>query len=102
MDAPLFDGLDKILGNEQMMSKIKALADEMSGGAVASDAPAPSSGAAPPPKPPMPPPSKTKVGGYCAILSAIRPYLDVARQKRVDKVISVLRLADTAKIFIGL
>lgn len=99
MDAPLFDGLDKILGNEQMMSKIKALADEMSGGAVAS---APSSGAAPPPKPPMPPPSKTKVGGYCAILSAIRPYLDVARQKRVDKVISVLRLADTAKIFIGL
>lgn len=100
MDAPLFDGLDKILGNEQMMSKIKALADEMSGGAVASDAPAPQPGAAPP-KPPMPP-SKTKVGGYCAILSAIRPYLDVARQKRVDKVISVLRLADTAKIFIGL
>lgn len=101
MDAPLFDGLDKILGNEQMMSKIKALADEMSGGAVASDAPAPQPGAAPPPKPPMPP-SKTKAGGYCAILSAIRPYLDVARQKRVDKVISVLRLADTAKIFIGL
>lgn len=96
MDAPLFDGLDKILGNEQMMSKIKAIADEMSGTAGA-----PSSEAAPPPKPPVPP-SKTKVGGYCAILAAIRPYLDVTRQKRVDKVISVLRLADTAKIFIGL
>ena len=99
MDAPVFDGLDKILGNEQMMTKIKALADEMSGAAgtpavsASSDSPAPSTPA---------PPIKSRVGGYCAILSALRPYLDVTRQKRVDKVINVLRLADTAKVFIGM
>lgn len=100
MDAPLFDGLDKILGNEQMMSKIKALAEEMSGGAStdARAVEAPQSAVQKPPAQTQ----KTKVGGYCAILSSIRPYLDEGRQKRVDKVISVLRLADTAKIFIGL
>lgn len=97
MDAPLFDGLDKILGNEQMMSKIKALADEMSG---ASGAPAPKKDA-PTQSVPAPRPG-SKVGGYCAILSAVRPYLDDARQKRVDKVINVLRLADTARVFIGM
>ena len=96
MDSPLFDGLDKILSDDRMMSKIKALAAEMSGGAAASGA------ENEPPKPPLPQVTKSKVGGYCAILAAVRPYLDDGRQKRVDKVINVLRLADTAKMFIGM
>lgn len=101
MDAPLFDGLDKILGNEQMMAKIKALADEMSGASGASGAPDTPPKDLPTGNVPAPRPS-SKVGGYCAILSAVRPYLDSARQKRVDKVINVLRLADTARVFIGM
>ena len=100
MDAPLFDGLDKLLSNEQMMAKIKALADEMSGGAP-SGAPSPS-GEKPAPALPPPAAARSGVGGYCAIFSALKPYLDDERKKRADKVISVLRLADTAKIFIGL
>lgn len=97
MDAPLGDGLEKILGNEHIMEKIRELANEMSGDAGGAPASPPQTDISAPKQL-----SPSKVGGYCAILAALRPYLDEKRRERVDKMIRVLRLAETAKTFIGM
>ena len=99
MDSPFSDKLESLLGNEQMMSKIRSLASEMASGGAP---PSPDEQKPPERRPAPPPPPPSKVGGYCAILSAIKPYLDPRRRERIDKAIRILRLAETAKTFIGM
>jgi len=38
--------------------------------------------------------------GYSAILLALKPYLDDERKDRVDKLISMIRIAETAKMLL--
>ncbi len=110
MDSLFGDKLEKLLSNEQTMGKIREIANSLSenGGPE---------GAPPPPPPPPPPkrepppdcppkndlrPPPSRIGGYCAILSAIKPYLDAERRERVDKMIRVLKIAETAKTLMGI
>ena len=105
MDQLFGDKLEKVLSNEQTMEKILEIASSLSGG-NADAAPPPKCDPPPdcPPKrdacPPPPPPSR--VGGYCAILAAIKPYLDPERRERADKMIRALHIAETAKKIMGI
>lgn len=110
MDSLFGDKLERLLSNEQTMEKIREIASSLSGSGGPD--------AAPPPPPPPPPPRRepppdcppkndlrpppSRIGGYCAILAAIKPYLDGERRERIDKIIRVLRIAETAKTFIGI
>ena len=105
MDQLFGDKLEQLLSNEQTMGKILEIASSLSGGSA--DAPPPKCDPPPdcPPKRdacPPPPPPPSKVGGYCAILAAIKPYLDHERRERADKMIRALRIAETAKKIIGI
>gem|GEM_PF-1391475 len=111
MDSLFGDKLEKLLSNEQTMGKIREIANSLSGSGGPEGAPPPPPPPPPPPKPGgapdcppkndlRPPPSR--IGGYCAILAAIKPYFDSERRERIDKMIRVLRIAETAKTFIGI
>lgn len=94
MDAMFGGKLEKLLNDDDAMSKIREIANSIS----KTDA---SPESAPPPlSQSVPPPPKT--GGYCAILSAIKPYLDRERCERADKLIQMMRIAEMAKAFIKL
>lgn len=93
MDS-LFSGkLDDILSDKETMQKLRDIADSL-GQKNKEQSPPPSE---------MPPSPQTpsKVGGYCALLSAIRPYLDDERRLRADKIIRALKMTETAKNLIG-
>lgn len=101
MDSMFGGKLEQLLSDEDAMSKIREIANSLS----LSNA-QPQMRDMPPddrqPPPPPPPPPGASVGGYCAILSAIKPYLDKERCERADKLIRMMRIAEMAKSFIKL
>lgn len=95
MDGIFGDKLDRLLSDEKTMEKIREIADSIGGAA-------PSGEDGDKPSRPAPPPAvPSKIGGYCAVLGAIRPYLDKTRQERIDKTLRALKMAEAARSFIG-
>ena len=93
MDALLGGRLDDILSDKETMQKLKEIADSLGK----------KDGGQPQREEPLPPssPPASKVGGYCALLSAVKPYLDDERRSRADKLIRALKMTETAKNLIG-
>ena len=91
MDGVFGDKLDRILSDREMMDKIKEIAASIKDTSGQKENTAPQNIPAAP----------SKIGGYCAVLGAIRPYLDQSRQARIDKTLRALKMAETAKTFIG-
>ena len=122
MNGDFSSKLDKILSNPAMMAQIKSLADTMTEteGAPASEvSPTP---AAEPSEPPAQeeqekpdadiqtetalPASFSPAPGLArnlkntrALLAALKPYLDDKRREKVDKMLSMMRLAEMAGYF---
>lgn len=122
MNGDFSSKLDKILSNPAMMAQIKSLADTMTEteGAPASEVSPPP--AAEPPEPPAQeeqekpdadiqtetalPASFSPAPGLArnlkntrALLAALKPYLDDKRREKVDKMLSMMRLAEMAGYF---
>lgn len=126
MNGDFSSKLDKILSNPAMMAQIKSLADTMT---EAEEAPAPSPEAAPEPAETQssapreeelsnrpadagapseaalpaslsPAPALARnLKNTRALLSALKPYLDDKRKEKVDKMLSMMRLAEMAGYF---
>lgn len=122
MNGDFSSKLDKILSNPAMMAQIKSLADTMTEaeGTPASEVSPPP--AAEPPEPPIQeeqekpdadiqtetalPASFSPAPGLArnlkntrALLAALKPYLDDKRREKVDKMLSMMRLAEMAGYF---
>ncbi|PWL97303.1 MAG: hypothetical protein DBY04_06640 [Clostridiales bacterium] len=122
MNGDFSSKLDKILSNPAMMAQIKSLADTMTEteGAPASEVSPPP--AAEPSEPPAQeeqekpdadiqtetalPASFSPAPGLArnlkntrALLAALKPYLDDKRREKVDKMLSMMRLAEMAGYF---
>ena len=122
MNGDFSSKLDKILSNPAMMAQIKSLADTMTEteGAPASEVSPPP--AAEPSEPPIQeeqekpdadiqtetalPASFSPAPGLArnlkntrALLAALKPYLDDKRREKVDKMLSMMRLAEMAGYF---
>ena len=98
MDAMFGGKLDEILSDGDTMQKLREIADTLSKNG---DSPPPSESPQKPDVAAQATVLPSKVGGYCALLSALRPYLDSERRERVDKLIRALKMTDTAKNLIG-
>lgn len=94
MDGVFGDKLDRILSDRETMDKIKEIAASIKDTSGQKENTAPTA-------PQNIPAAPSKIGGYCAVLGAIRPYLDQSRQARIDKTLRALKMAETAKTFIG-
>ena len=114
MNGDFSQKLNQVLSNPAMMAQIKALADTMTENGAASSEEKNASGtdfsyretAAPlPEKPPVPPfftpsPSFEKnLQNACALLSALKPFLDPRRQEKIDKMPSMMHSAKMAGQF---
>lgn len=122
MNGDFSSKLDKILSNPAMMAQIKSLADTMTEaeGTPASEVSPPP--AAEPSEPPIQeeqekpdadiqtetalPASFSPAPGLArnlkntrALLAALKPYLDDKRREKVDKMLSMMRLAEMAGYF---
>ncbi len=107
--------LNQVLSNPAMMAQIKALADTMTENSTPSvtetdlqerDVTQKSAGAEPfHEKPSLPPfftpsPSFEKnLQNACALLSALKPFLDRRRQEKIDKMLSMMHFAQMAGQF---
>ena len=101
MDSDFAGKLEQLLSNNEAMEKIMAMASSLS---TQSNSPPEKSGEdnqEAPPKNAIPALSLTTGrSGYSAILFALKPYLDDERKERIDKLISMIRIAETAKMLL--
>ena len=124
MNGDFSSKLDKILSNPAMMAQIKSLAETMT---ETEGAPASASEVSPPPaaEPSEPPAQEEQekpdadiqtetalpasfspapglarnLKNTRALLAALKPYLDDKRREKVDKMLSMMRLAEMAGYF---
>lgn len=109
MNGDLSDKLNQILSNPSMMAQIKALADTMTvSGSAQSEAPAQAERPTPvfeEEKPAVPafftpsPTFEKNMKNTCALLSALKPFLDEKRCAKIDKMLSMIRFAEMAGQF---
>ena len=121
MNGDFSSKLDKILSNPAMMAQIKSLADTMTEAeGVASEASPPPAAEPSEPsvqeeqeKPDADTPTETalptsfspapglarNLKNTRALLAALKPYLDDKRREKVDKMLSMMRLAEMAGYF---
>ncbi|MBQ0124768.1 MAG: hypothetical protein KBS59_00405 [Clostridiales bacterium] len=99
MDGDFSEILSKLLSDEQMMGKIRALAGEFSHSSEKPQPPPDHDGKRPPP--PCPAPRNDCLGGYAAIISAMKPYLNGDKCARADKLIGMLKVMQTVKTVIN-
>ncbi len=105
--------LDEILKNPTMLAQIKALADTMTAG-KAEEPPPPEEPPAPPPAPVQAQPAmetalpvllapspnlQKNLTNTRALLIALKPFLDDKRCGKIDKMLSMMRLAEMAGQF---
>lgn len=110
MTGDLSEKLNSILQNPAMMSQIKALADTMTAEEGAKSEPLPTQEAAPheekaiagdtfPMANLISPAFEQNIKNTCALLQALRPFLDVRRREKIDKVLQMMHLAEMAGKF---
>ena len=101
MDSDFAGKLEQLLSNNEAMEKIMAMASSLS---TQSNSPPEKSA-----EDNQEAPQKNAMGalslptgrcGYSAILFALKPYLDDERKDRIDKLISMIRIAETAKMLL--
>ncbi len=116
MNGDIGQKLDEILQNPQMLMQIKALADTMTGGKPSpppTPAEEPKNEITPPPaaEPALsdaltlfsPSPTLSRnLEHTTALLMALKPFLDEKRCGKVDRMLSMMRLAQMATRFGGL
>ena len=104
MNGDFSDKLGQILSDPNMMAQIKALADTMTAGSTAQTA---EEVPMPPQKPVSealsvpafftPSPAFEKnMKNTCALLTALKPFLDERRCEKVDKMLSMIHFAEMA------
>ena len=115
MNGDFSQKLNQVLSNPAMMAQIKALADTMTENGTAQNEPTneresdfsyrhPAEEPIPE-KPSVPPfftpsPSFEKnLQNACALLSALKPFLDKRRQEKIDKMLSMMHFAQMAGQF---
>ena len=112
MNEDFSQKLNQVLSNPAMMAQIKALADTMTENSAREDTPKNERENDPPYKEntsaPMPetasfPPFFTPSPSFeknlqnaCALLSALKPFLDQKRQEKIDKMLSMMQFAKMA------
>lgn len=101
MDSDFAGKLEQLLSNNEAMEKIMAMASSLS----SQSNPAPEKSADDnseehPKHAPGALPLQIGRSGYSAILFALKPYLDDERKDRIDKLISMIRIAETAKMLL--
>ena len=104
MNGDFSDKLGQILSDPNMMAQIKALADTMTASSAAQseeEMPAPPSNpvteafSVPPFFTPSPSFEKN-MKNTCALLAALKPFLDERRCEKVDKMLSMIHFAEMA------
>lgn len=109
MTGDLSEKLNSILQNPAMMSQIKALADTMTAEEGAKSEPLSTQEAPHEEKAIAPdafpmanlisPAFEQNIKNTCALLQALRPFLDVRRREKIDKVLQMMHLAEMAGKF---
>ncbi|MBQ9748371.1 MAG: hypothetical protein IJV98_06265 [Clostridia bacterium] len=104
MNGDLGEKLDQILANPAMLAQIKTLADTMtaSGGASVGESAEDKKQDPPPALPSLPTPSpamERNLKNTRNLLIALKPFLDEKRCTKVDKMLSMMRLAEMAGQF---
>ena len=114
MNGDLSEKLSQVLSNPAMMAQIKALADTMT--EQSDHAPKPEEAPQPLPfsavtnEPVHASPEKTELPAFlhpssafernmkntCALLTALKPFLDERRCEKIDKMLSMIRFAEMA------
>lgn len=97
--AQLDDALNSILGNQQAMAQIMALANSLSGelSPDAPDGPEGEEACTPPPEPVSEPPDFTSPPPIeedrdLALLGAVKPFLRPERQEKLDQALDLVRM----------
>lgn len=104
MNADFSEKLGQILSNPTMMAQIQSLADMMTEQDAKEEAPQEQ------PPPALPLPEKTQIPSFftpsstfeknmkhtCALLTALKPFLDENRCAKVDKMLSMIQFAQMA------
>ena len=93
MDSVFGDKLEKLLSNDAAMAKIREIADAMQ------DTGKPG---LPDLSPAPPAANPSNVANLCAMIAAIKPFLDGDRLRRAEKLSGALKTAETAKKLLGL
>lgn len=115
MNGDFSQKLNQVLSNPSMMAQIKALADTMTESEMSSEKPIRTNESSAPTKredleehesmpekisvPPFftPSPSFEKnMKNTCALLHALKPFLDERRQAKIDKMLSMIQFAQMA------
>lgn len=111
MNGDFSDKLGQILSNPAMMAQIKALADTMTAGeespsaaeaVSAAEAPKEDIPAVSAERPSVPafftpsPSFEKNMKNTCALLTALKPFLDARRCEKIDKMLSMIRFAEMA------
>ncbi len=109
MTGDLSEKLNSILQNPAMMSQIKALADTMTAEEGAKNESSPAEGTLreekaltannPPIANLISPAFEQNIRNTCALLQALRPFLDARRREKIDKVLQMMHLAEMAGKF---
>ena len=110
MNGDFSQKLNQVLSNPAMMAQIKALADTMTENSAQSNGqeteesskeirePLPEKTTVPPFFSPSPSFEKN-LQNACALLSALKPFLDNRRQEKIDKMLSMMHFAKMAGQF---
>lgn len=101
MDSDFAGKLEQLLSNNEAMEKIMAMASSLSSQSnFPPEKNAEDNSEAPPKNATDALSLPTGRSGYSAILFALKPYLDDNRKERIDKLISMIRIAETAKMLL--
>ena len=101
MDSDFAGKLEQLLSNNEAMEKIMAMASSLSSQSKSTPEKSTEDNSEAPPKNAIGALSlPTGRSGYSAILFALKPYLDDDRKERIDKLISMIRIAETAKMLL--
>ncbi len=99
MNGDFSDKLSQILSNPAMMAQIKSLADTMTASAPAEKPHEEPLSAEKPSVPALFTPSPTfekNMQNTCALLNALKPFLDERRRDKIDKMLSMIHFAEMA------